>query len=165
MAIIFLTPLGEDCTTAALTEELDPARSVAVDCLFGLTGRRTLMRNPATKAEVAAAAHALLAAERHSVTVITDSPGFVAQRIAAMIVNIGTDIAQQRITQPHELDRAVELGLGYPRGPLKLGNYLGPARILAILEGMHACYQDPRYRPSPWLKRRAALGLDLYEND
>ncbi len=164
-AIILLTPLGEDCTTAALAEGLDPARSVAVDCLFGLDGRRTLMRNPATRPDVLAAAHALLAAGGHAVTVINDSPGFVAQRIAAMIVNIGSEIAQQRITAPDELDRAVELGLGYPRGPLKLGNHLEPARILAILEAMHALYEDPRYRPSPWLRRRARLGLDLHHGD
>jgi 3-hydroxybutyryl-CoA dehydrogenase len=26
---------------------------------------------------------------------------------------------------------------------------------------MHAFYQEPRYRPSPWLRRRAALGVSL----
>ncbi|MCG6952680.1 MAG: hypothetical protein LJE90_09935, partial [Betaproteobacteria bacterium] len=38
---------------------------------------------------------------------------------------------------------------------------LGPARILTILEAMHALYQEPRYRPSPWLRRRARLGISL----
>jgi len=53
------------------------------------------------------------------------------------------------------------LGLGYPRGPLAMGDALGPKRILAVLEGMHEAYQDPRYRPSPWLRRRAQLGISL----
>ena len=85
----------------------------------------------------------------------------VAQRIAACIVNIGCDIAQQRIAAPADIDPAVELGLGYPRGPLRLGNDLGPPRMLAILEEMQRFYGDPRYRPSPWLKRRAMLGAAL----
>ncbi|MBX3536801.1 MAG: 3-hydroxyacyl-CoA dehydrogenase [Chelatococcus sp.] len=164
-AVILLTPLGEDCTTAALAEGVDPARAVAVDCLFGLEKRRTLMRNPATRPEVVTAAHGMLAAAGHAVTVINDSPGFVAQRIVATIANIGADMAQQRVAQPEDIDRAVELGLGYPKGPLKLGNAVGPARVLAVLEVMHAFYGDPRYRPSPWLKRRALLGLDLHARD
>ena len=38
---------------------------------------------------------------------------------------------------------------------------VGPARLLAVLEGMHDFYKEPRYRPSPWLVRRARLGLSL----
>jgi 3-hydroxybutyryl-CoA dehydrogenase len=33
--------------------------------------------------------------------------------------------------------------------------------VLQILENMYAFYGDPRYRPSPWLKRRALLGVSL----
>jgi 3-hydroxybutyryl-CoA dehydrogenase len=160
-ALIVVTPFGEDATTAALAEQLDPARTVAIDCLFGLGRRRTLMMTPATRAPMRAAAHALFAAGGTPVTVIRDSAGFIAQRIAACIVNIGCDIAQQRIAAPADIDPAVELGLGYPRGPLRLGNDLGPARMLAILEGLQRFYGDPRYRPSPWLKRRALLGAAL----
>ena len=160
-ALILLTPFGEDCTTAALAESVDPTRSLAVDALFGFRGRWTLMRNPATRPDLMEAAHALLATGGDKVTLINDSPGFVAQRIVAAIVNIGTDMAQQRIARPEDLDRAVELGLGYPRGPLRLGQELGPRRILDILQNIHAFYGDPRYRASPWLKRRALLGLDL----
>ena len=86
---------------------------------------------------------------------------FVAQRVVAHIVNVGCDIVQQRIATPEDLDSAVMLGLGYPKGPLGMGDAVGPARVLAVLEGMHAFYQDPRYRPSPWLKRRAKLGVSL----
>jgi len=53
------------------------------------------------------------------------------------------------------------LGLSYPKGPLAMGDALGPAKILTILEAMHALYQEPRYRPSPWLRRRARLGISL----
>jgi 3-hydroxybutyryl-CoA dehydrogenase len=42
-----------------------------------------------------------------------------------------------------------------------MGDAVGAKRILAVLEAMHDFYQDPRYRPSPWLRRRAALGVSL----
>jgi 3-hydroxybutyryl-CoA dehydrogenase len=66
-----------------------------------------------------------------------------------------------RIATPADLDRAVVLGLGYPRGPLAMGDALGAGKILTILESMHAIFQEPRYRPSPWLRRRAQLGISL----
>jgi len=33
--------------------------------------------------------------------------------------------------------------------------------IVQVLEAMHAFYREPRYRPSPWLQRRARLGVSL----
>jgi 3-hydroxybutyryl-CoA dehydrogenase len=159
--ICVIAPLGKDATTSALELELDPARTVAVDPLFGFSKRRTLMCTPATRAEVREAAHGLLASDGVPVTVINDSPGFVAQRVVAHIVNVGCDIVQMRIATPEDLDRAVVLGLGYPHGPLAMGDALGARRILAVLEAMHSIFQEPRYRPSPWLRRRAQLGVSL----
>ena len=37
----------------------------------------------------------------------------------------------------------------------------GGARILEILRTLQAQTGDPRYRPSPWLVRRVALGVSL----
>jgi len=159
-SVCIVAPLGKDTTTAALELGLDPARTVAVDPLF--SGKRlTLMTTPVTRAEARDAAHAMLAATGRKVSVINDSPGFVAQRVVAHIVNVGCDIAQMRIAAPQELDQAVMLGLGYPKGPLAMGDALGAKKVLAILDAMHSIYQDPRYRAGPWLRRRAALGVSL----
>jgi len=160
-AICMVAPLGQDATTTALQLHLDPTRTVAVDPLFGFTKRRTLMTTPVTQAAVRDAVHALLAADAVPVSVIRDSAGFVAQRVVAHIVNVGCDIVQQGIATPEDLDRAVTLGLGYPKGPLAMGDAIGGAKILTILEALHALYQEPRYRPSPWLRRRARLGVSL----
>jgi len=159
--LCFVAPLGKDATTSALDHGLDPARTVAVDPLFGFAKRRTLMTTPVTAPEARESAHALLATDGVPVSVIKDSPGFVAQRVVAHIVNVGCDMMQMRIAAPEDLDRAVVLGLSYPRGPLAMGDAAGAARILAVLEAMHDFYQEPRYRPSPWLKRRARLGVSL----
>jgi 3-hydroxybutyryl-CoA dehydrogenase len=160
-AVCMVAPLGKDATTAALELGLDPARTVAVDPLFGFAKRRTLMKTAITRKETVDAAHALLAADGVPVSVINDSAGFVAQRVVAHIVNVGCDIAQMRIAAPEDLDRAVMLGLGYPKGPLAMGDALGARRVLVILDAMHSIYQEPRYRASPWLRRRAQLGVSL----
>jgi len=81
--------------------------------------------------------------------------------VVATIVNIAADICQQRICSPADLESAVTLGLGYPMGPLALGDRLGPTNVLEVLFNLQTVYGDPRYRPSPWLRRRGALGLSL----
>ena len=161
----FVTPLGEDASTAAVRLGLDPACTVAVDMFGRFERRRTLMKTPLTKPEILGAAFAALSVGNVPVTVINDSPGFVVQRLLAMIVNIGTRIAELRIAAPADIDTAVELGLNYPKGPLALGDVLGGGRVLAVLDGMHAITLDPKYRATTWLRRRARLGVSLRAPD
>jgi 3-hydroxybutyryl-CoA dehydrogenase len=163
--VCFVTPLGEDASNAAIRLGVDPSRTVAVDMFGRFTGRRTLMKTPLTKAEIVGAAVTALSAGDVPVTVVRDSPGFVVQRLLAMIVNIGTRIAELRIAGPADIDTAVELGLNYPKGPLSFGDALGPARVLAVLDGMHAITLDPKYRATTWLRRRARLGMSLLDPD
>ncbi|HUA53204.1 MAG TPA: 3-hydroxyacyl-CoA dehydrogenase family protein, partial [Candidatus Sulfotelmatobacter sp.] len=160
-ALVVVTPVGHDATTAALAENLDPTRTVALETVFDPSRRRVVMTTPVTAPAMHDAAHALFARDGVPVSVIHDSPGFVAQRVVAMIVNLACDIAQQRVASPRDIDLAIPLGLGYPMGPLAWGDALGAATVLAIVERIQAFYADPRYRPSPWLKRRAALGVSL----
>ncbi|AXY43365.1 3-hydroxyacyl-CoA dehydrogenase [Halomonas sp. JS92-SW72] len=160
-SLCLITPLGEDTTTAALRQGLEAHRCVAVDMLAGLDRRRSLMTTPGTGTRYRDAAWALLGDDGTPVSPLNDSNGFVLQRVVACIVNVGAEIAQQGVAEPTTLDRAVELGLGYPRGPLAMGDHYGSQRILTILDNVFAATRDPRYRPSPWLRRRAALGLPL----
>lgn len=85
----------------------------------------------------------------------------MGQRILACIVNTACEIAQQRIASPDDIDAAVRLGLGYPLGPLALGDKIGAKRILNVLKGLVDVYGDPRYRPGVWLTRRAELDVPL----
>lgn len=164
-ALILVTPVGEDATTAATTQGLDPKRTVAVDTLFPMVKRRTIMTTPLTDPAYRDAAHGLLASDGVPVTVCRDSPGFIAQRIVAMIVNIGCSIAQSRTASPADIDKAVTLGLNYPNGPFKFGDVLGVQNVHRILDNMNRIYADPRYRPNIWLTRRAKLGVSLLTNE
>lgn len=162
-ALTLVAPLGFDVTTVAVVERLDPARTVGIDLLVvdASTKRRVLATNPATRADMRDAAHALFARDGKPVSVIRDSGGFVTQRVVATIVNIASDICQQKICSPTDLETAVTLGLGYPMGPLAMGNRYGPTNLLEVLFNLQTVYGDPRYRPSPWLRRRGAIGLSL----
>ncbi|VVO39719.1 3-hydroxyacyl-CoA dehydrogenase [Pseudomonas fluorescens] len=160
-ALCLLAPYGLDATSAAECFATDPTRTVCIDPLLDSARYRTLMPTPATRVDMRDAAHALLARDGVGVSVINDSVGFVAQRVLAMIVNLAGDIVQQRIASVDDLDEGVRRGLGYPQGPLAWGDSLGAKRLLTILERMTELTGDPRYRPGPWLRRRAALGLSL----
>ena len=166
-ALTLVAPLGFDVTTVAVVERLDPARTVGIDMLVedAATKRRVLATNPATRADMRDAAHALFARDGKAVSVIRDSGGFVTQRVVASIVNIAADICQQRICTPADLETAVTLGLGYPLGPLAMGDRWGPANLLEVLFNLQTVYGDPRYRPSPWLRRRGAIGLSLLQEE
>ncbi|MGZ5194871.1 MAG: 3-hydroxyacyl-CoA dehydrogenase [Ramlibacter sp.] len=166
-ALTIVAPLGFDVTTVAVVERLDPARTIGIDMLVedAATKRRVLATNPMTRADIRDAAHALFARDGKAVSVIRDSGGFVTQRVVATIVNIAADMCQQGVCSPADLETAVTLGLGYPMGPLAMGDRWGPANILEVLFNMQTVYGDPRYRPSPWLRRRGALGLSLMHTE
>jgi 3-hydroxybutyryl-CoA dehydrogenase len=166
-ALTLVAPLGFDVTTVAVVDRLDPTRTVGIDMLVSdaATKRRVLASNPATRVDMRQAAHVLFTRDGKAVSVIRDSAGFVSQRVVAHIVNIASDICQQSICSPADLELAVQLGLGYPLGPLAMGNLYGPSSILEVLFNMQTVYGDPRYRPSPWLRRRGALGLSLLHEE
>ncbi|NDP62209.1 3-hydroxyacyl-CoA dehydrogenase [Polaromonas sp.] len=166
-ALTLVAPLGFDITTVAVVERLDPARTVGIDMLIddAATRRRVLATNPATRSDMRDAAHALFARDGKAVSVIRDSGGFVTQRVVATIVNIASDICQQGICSPKDLETAVTLGLGYPMGPLAMGDRYGATNILEVLFNLQTVYGDQRYRPSPWLRRRGAIGLSLMHQE
>jgi 3-hydroxybutyryl-CoA dehydrogenase len=166
-ALSLVAPLGFDVTTVAVVDRLDPARTLGIDMLIddAATKRRVLATNPATRADMRDAAHSLFARDGKAVSMIRDSGGFVTQRVVATIVNIAADICQQRVCSPKDLETAVTLGLGYPLGPLAMGDRWGPTNVLEVLFNMQTVYGDPRYRPSPWLRRRGAIGLSLLHEE
>ena len=162
-APILVAPIGEDATECAVRLKLDPARVVAID-FTGLERRHlTLMSPPGGR-------HANFVAEwlrsqGYECSVIKDSPGFVAQRIAACIANLGCEMAQIGLASPADIDTAMRLGLNYPRGPLELAEWQGVEITWRIMTRLQEITGDDRYRPSQWLRRRALLNLPIYMSD
>jgi 3-hydroxybutyryl-CoA dehydrogenase len=163
--VILLAPLSRDLSATVVDMGVDAAKALAIDPVFSGKSGVTLMTSPATAAAAVEAAQQLFSAEGITAFVIADSPGYVAPRMVACIVNLACDMAQQGIASPADLDAAVRLALGYPFGPFEWGERIGAKRVLAILQGLHDTFGDQRYRPSPWLVRRAALSLPLSAPD
>lgn len=151
-------PVGEDCTDYCIRLGLDARRTCVVDTLFNSEKRLTAMAAPGHDAATVGAAVGLLASKR-PVTLIRDSAGFIAQRIVAMIANLGCEMAQTGLAAPEDIDKAMRLGLNYPRGPIEFADQIGTARLLSLMQNMQRVSGDDRYRPSLWLRRRALLGL------
>ncbi len=108
---------------------------------------------------------AALAADGRAITAIADSAGFIAQRIRAMVANLGCEMAQLGIASPEDINTAMKLGLNYPQGPLELADLMGPQTVFTILSNIQAITGDDRYRASQWLRRRALLGLSAMTPD
>ena len=94
-----------------------PGQFVRVELTVGQVNA-ILVPHRATSRSADGTLTAFVARDGKAVSVVRDSGGFVTQRVLATIVNIAADICQQRIGTPADLDAAVTLGLGYPRGPL-----------------------------------------------
>ncbi len=146
---ILVAPIGKDCTTTAIELGLDPKRTVAVDLTGDVSKRITIMMAPGFDPAIRDATVALLAKSGTKVTVIKDSPGFIAQRMCSMIANLGCEMAMIGIASAADVDTAMTLGLNYPRGPLALADWLGVKECHEILVQIQAITGDDRYRPEP----------------
>lgn len=155
-------PLGRDASQSAWIAGLDATRLVCVDLLGDKSRRMTLMTPPGADPAHLNGVSAAITATGRKVTAINDSPGFVGPRLCAMIANLGCFMAEIDLAEPEDIDMAMELGLNYPAGPLKLAGEMGPGNVLGILQALQEITGDQRYRPTPWLQRRAMLGLPVH---
>ncbi len=162
---LLCAPLGEDCSSYAARLGLDHRRLFALDIAGKLDKRLTVMHAPGARRDLLDALVAGLHAAGRAVTAIYDSPGFIGQRIAAMVANLGCEMAQIRVASPEDIDKAMTMGLNYPFGPLALTDAMGVETVHTILTQLQAITGDDRYRPSLWLRRRALLGLSALTPD
>ncbi|MGI9523321.1 MAG: 3-hydroxyacyl-CoA dehydrogenase [Hyphomicrobiaceae bacterium] len=159
---ILAAPLGDDATHTALRTGADFRRLICVDLSCDTSRRLTVMATPGVTRSTHDAVISAIIASGLAVSAINDSPGFVAQRMAAMVANLGCYMAEVSLASPEDIDLAMKLGLNYPLGPLELAAEMGPSRCLQVLERIQAITGEDRYRPTMWLRRRASLGLPIH---
>lgn len=104
---------------------------------------------------------AAVLAGRLGLTVVRcqDRPGFLAGALLYPHLNDAVRMVQDGYAPAGDIDTAMTLGCGYPRGPLQMLDQAGAGRALAVLTQMHERYGDPAFAPVPLLAEHAAAGL------
>jgi len=95
---------------------------------------------------------------KETVVVKKDSPGFVVNRILIPALNEALYLLWEGIADRDDIDKAIQLGLNWPMGPLKLLDYTGLDTTLAIAELLQK-ELDPKYRPCTLLRQMVRAGL------
>jgi len=96
---------------------------------------------------------------KEPVIVKKDTPGFIVNRVLIPALNEAMFLVHEGIADPEDIDKAIQLGLNWPMGPLKLLDYVGLDTTLSIIEVFQDELGDPKYRPCPLLKQMIRAGL------
>jgi 3-hydroxybutyryl-CoA dehydrogenase len=90
--------------------------------------------------------------------VVRDRPGFASSRLGLALGLEAIRMVEQGVASAEDIDRAMELGYGYPMGPLKLGDLVGLDVRLSIAEYLHQELRSEVFRPPQLLKDMVSAG-------
>lgn len=96
---------------------------------------------------------------KEPVVVKKDTPGFIVNRILVPAINEAVYLVAEGIAEPEDIDKACELGLNWPIGPLKLLDQIGADTCLFMTEVIMNETGDPKFRPSNLLKQMVRANL------
>ncbi|MCI4345515.1 MAG: 3-hydroxyacyl-CoA dehydrogenase family protein [Thermoplasmata archaeon] len=89
---------------------------------------------------------------------VKESPGFLVNRILFPLLNESCFALDEGIAPMRDIDQAMKAGAGLPMGPFELADMVGLDVALEIAETFAREFGDPKYRPSPTLRRLVAAG-------
>lgn len=90
--------------------------------------------------------------------VVKDSPGFLVNRILAVMRNEALACLEEGLATPEDIDKALRLGLGHPMGPLELTDFSGLEIGLKGAQTLYEAFKDPKYRPRLVVQKLVTAG-------
>lgn len=84
---------------------------------------------------------------------VSDSPGFVVNRILLPMINEAVLSLAEGLATAEEIDVAMRLGANHPMGPLALADLIGLDVCLYVMETLYEQFGDSKYRPAPLLRK------------
>jgi len=157
--------LTDGRTASKRAKEEGTPNIILFDLMFDYEANPRIAIAPALQASEVALDHAIgfFQALGKTVTVLQDSPGLCVMRTICMLANEGADAVYQGVCDIAAVDKAMQFGLNYPRGPLLWADQIGLAHICQVLENLQKTYGRDRYRTSILLQQLNDAELGLYD--
>ena len=89
---------------------------------------------------------------------VKESPAFVVNRILLPVLNEACFVLEEGLASSRDVDLAMKSGAGFPMGPFELADLIGLDVALEVSETLQREFGDPKYRPSPMLRRLVDAG-------
>ncbi|WP_253737250.1 3-hydroxyacyl-CoA dehydrogenase/enoyl-CoA hydratase family protein [Halohasta salina] len=86
----------------------------------------------------------------------------VADRLLAVMANEVAGLIEGGVAEAAAIDRAMQLGAGFPEGPAAMADDRGLEPLVAVLDGRLASTDEPRYEPVDHLRELAAADRGFY---
>lgn len=91
--------------------------------------------------------------------VVEDRAGYIADALVLGYLNHAVSMYEAKYASREDIDAAMKLGCGLPRGPLELLDLIGIDTCYSVLDTMHRAGGDPMHAPRPILKQMVSAGL------
>jgi 3-hydroxybutyryl-CoA dehydrogenase len=88
-----------------------------------------------------------------------DNSGFIVNLLLIPYMIDAINALEANVASVEDIDKAMQLGAGYPMGPFTLLDFVGLDTTYKIAEIMFNEYREKRYAPPPLLKRMVIAGM------
>lgn len=88
---------------------------------------------------------------------LKDHAGLLCLRTISCLVNEACETVLHAVATEQDIDSAMKYGVNYPMGPFEWAEKISYNTILKTLENVYRIYMEEKYRPSLYLRKKAAL--------
>ncbi|HWZ27191.1 MAG TPA: 3-hydroxyacyl-CoA dehydrogenase NAD-binding domain-containing protein, partial [Gemmatimonadales bacterium] len=118
-----------------------------------------VVRTVTTSDEAFARAFAFAKSLGKEAVAAKDNSGFIVNLLLVPYLLDAIRALEHGVAGTADIDKAMQLGCGYPMGPLTLLDFVGLDTTYKIAEIMFSEYKEQKYAPPPLLKRMVLAGM------